>query len=312
MLQKYRNDQTVGFHGNTDELPAGTMRNPYGRATRSDKQIGTILLKPMKRALSLLAGFSLLAAAVPAFAQSPGNINRGNVFIFHFEEVHETIAEKGQIQVGDEVAYLVDSRENVGRERNGTALTPGPASFEYVKIQPDGAELSYVFLDPPENGNGGNNDNGEPFASAVESYQLIFNTPPFNGTFTAEIELSDGTTGAASGTFDFVRGPWRDAVYAENGWLFTIWFGWAYNEAFPWVYQADQGWIFTESVNPDFVWFFHPTLGWMWTNADTYPFIVGQQDGEWVWYMVQQDPNNASGTAVYYNFATGEYETHPK
>ena len=42
MARKDRKDQTVGAHEKKHELPAGTLRNPDGRATRSDKQIGTI------------------------------------------------------------------------------------------------------------------------------------------------------------------------------------------------------------------------------------------------------------------------------
>lgn len=42
MARQDRSDQTVGSHEKKHKLPAGTIRNPDGRDTRSDKKIGTI------------------------------------------------------------------------------------------------------------------------------------------------------------------------------------------------------------------------------------------------------------------------------
>jgi len=42
MARKDRSDQTVGSHEKKHDLPPGTIRNPNGRDTRSDKKIGTI------------------------------------------------------------------------------------------------------------------------------------------------------------------------------------------------------------------------------------------------------------------------------
>jgi len=42
MARKDRSDQTVGSHEKKHGLPNGTIRNPDGRDTRSDKKIGTI------------------------------------------------------------------------------------------------------------------------------------------------------------------------------------------------------------------------------------------------------------------------------
>jgi hypothetical protein len=42
MARKDRSDQTVGSHEKKHGLPPGTVRNPDGRDTRSDKEIGTI------------------------------------------------------------------------------------------------------------------------------------------------------------------------------------------------------------------------------------------------------------------------------
>ncbi|MCC5847481.1 MAG: hypothetical protein JJU29_05235 [Verrucomicrobia bacterium] len=42
IARKDRKDQTVGAHEKKHELPPGTLRNPDGRATRSDKKIGTV------------------------------------------------------------------------------------------------------------------------------------------------------------------------------------------------------------------------------------------------------------------------------
>lgn len=42
MPRKDRSDQTVGSHEKKHELPPGTIRNPDGKDTRSDKKIGTI------------------------------------------------------------------------------------------------------------------------------------------------------------------------------------------------------------------------------------------------------------------------------
>lgn len=41
-VRKTRSDCTVGTFEKTRGLPAGSIRNPNGRDTRSDKQIGTI------------------------------------------------------------------------------------------------------------------------------------------------------------------------------------------------------------------------------------------------------------------------------
>lgn len=41
-MRKDRSDQTVGSHEKKHGLPPGTVRNPDGRDTRSDKKIGTI------------------------------------------------------------------------------------------------------------------------------------------------------------------------------------------------------------------------------------------------------------------------------
>lgn len=42
MQRKVRNDCTVGSFEKNQGLPPGTIRNPNGRDTRSDKLIGTI------------------------------------------------------------------------------------------------------------------------------------------------------------------------------------------------------------------------------------------------------------------------------
>jgi len=42
LARKDRSDQTVGSHEKKHDLPPGTIRNPDGRDTRSDKKIGTI------------------------------------------------------------------------------------------------------------------------------------------------------------------------------------------------------------------------------------------------------------------------------
>lgn len=42
MIRKTRSDCTVGAFERTRGLPPGTVRNPGGRDTRSDKKIGTI------------------------------------------------------------------------------------------------------------------------------------------------------------------------------------------------------------------------------------------------------------------------------
>lgn len=49
MARKDRSDQTVGAHEKKHGLPAGTIRNPDGRDTRSDKKIGTIRKEGEKR-----------------------------------------------------------------------------------------------------------------------------------------------------------------------------------------------------------------------------------------------------------------------
>lgn len=41
-VRKTRSDCTVGTFEKTHGLPPGTIRNPNGRDTRSDKRIGTI------------------------------------------------------------------------------------------------------------------------------------------------------------------------------------------------------------------------------------------------------------------------------
>jgi|TARA_B100000315_G_scaffold260938_1_gene328011 hypothetical protein len=42
MARKDRSDQRVGPHERKHGFPPGTIRNPSGRKTRSDKKIGTI------------------------------------------------------------------------------------------------------------------------------------------------------------------------------------------------------------------------------------------------------------------------------
>lgn len=42
MVRKTRKDCTVGAFEKKHGLPPGTIRNPNGRDTRSDKKIGTI------------------------------------------------------------------------------------------------------------------------------------------------------------------------------------------------------------------------------------------------------------------------------
>lgn len=42
MARKTRSDCTVGTFEKKEGLPPGTIRNPDGRDTRSDKKIGTI------------------------------------------------------------------------------------------------------------------------------------------------------------------------------------------------------------------------------------------------------------------------------
>jgi hypothetical protein len=42
MARKTRSDCTVGTFEKKNDLPPGTLRNPGGRDTRSDKLIGTI------------------------------------------------------------------------------------------------------------------------------------------------------------------------------------------------------------------------------------------------------------------------------
>jgi hypothetical protein len=49
MARKVRSDCTVGTFEKKNGLPPGTIRNPDGRDTRSDKQIGTIRKESEKR-----------------------------------------------------------------------------------------------------------------------------------------------------------------------------------------------------------------------------------------------------------------------
>lgn len=42
MARSVRSDCTVGSFEQKNHLPSGTIRNPNGRDTRSDKKIGTI------------------------------------------------------------------------------------------------------------------------------------------------------------------------------------------------------------------------------------------------------------------------------
>lgn len=49
MARRDRSDQTVGAHEKKHGLPPGTIRNPDGRDTRSDKKIGTIRKEAEKR-----------------------------------------------------------------------------------------------------------------------------------------------------------------------------------------------------------------------------------------------------------------------
>ena len=49
MPRKVRSDCTVGTFEKTRGLPPGTIRNPNGRDTRSDKKIGTIRKEAEKK-----------------------------------------------------------------------------------------------------------------------------------------------------------------------------------------------------------------------------------------------------------------------
>ena len=49
MARADRSDQTVGGHEKKHRLPSGTIRNPDGRDTRSDKKLGTIRKEGEKR-----------------------------------------------------------------------------------------------------------------------------------------------------------------------------------------------------------------------------------------------------------------------
>ncbi|WP_297956642.1 hypothetical protein [uncultured Ruminococcus sp.] len=48
-FRKTRSDCTVGTFEKKQGLPAGTIRNPNGRDTRSDKLIGTIRKESKKK-----------------------------------------------------------------------------------------------------------------------------------------------------------------------------------------------------------------------------------------------------------------------
>lgn len=48
-VRKTRSDCTVGTFEKTRGLPPGTIRNPDGRDTRSDKKIGTIRKEQEKK-----------------------------------------------------------------------------------------------------------------------------------------------------------------------------------------------------------------------------------------------------------------------
>jgi hypothetical protein len=47
--RKDRSDMTVGTLEKKHGLPPGTVRNPDGRDTRSDKKVGTIRKKAVKK-----------------------------------------------------------------------------------------------------------------------------------------------------------------------------------------------------------------------------------------------------------------------
>ena len=49
MPRKVRSDCAVGTFEKTRGLPSGTIRNPNGRDTRSDKKIGTIRKEAEKK-----------------------------------------------------------------------------------------------------------------------------------------------------------------------------------------------------------------------------------------------------------------------
>lgn len=89
----------------------------------------------------------------------------------------------------------------------------------------------------------------------------------------------------------------------QPGWKKSSWFGNYFQGANNWIHHQFHGWLYADGNDPSSIWLWSPRQKWLWTGPGIYPHMFRNQDGTWIYFIVQAIPEK-----VYYNQTTKSLE----
>ena len=90
----------------------------------------------------------------------------------------------------------------------------------------------------------------------------------------------------------------------QPGWKQSGWLGNYYEGGNNWIHHQHHGWLYTTTANePSSLWLWSPSQKWLWTGPEIYPHIFRNQDGVWMYFILEALPDK-----VFYNQSTKKLE----
>jgi hypothetical protein len=101
-----------------------------------------------------------------------------------------------------------------------------------------------------------------------------------------------------------VKNALSDSIDLQHaGWKKSSWLGNYFDGGNNWIHHEHHGWLYASSNQPSFVWLWSPTQKWLWTGPEIYPHIFRNQDGVWMYFILEALPDK-----VFYNQSTKKLE----
>jgi len=101
-----------------------------------------------------------------------------------------------------------------------------------------------------------------------------------------------------------VRNALSDSIDLQHaGWKKSTWLGNYFDGGNNWIHHEHHGWLYAFSNQPSFTWLWSPTQKWLWTGPEIYPHMFRNQDGVWVYFILEALPRK-----VFYNQSTQKLE----
>ena len=82
----------------------------------------------------------------------------------------------------------------------------------------------------------------------------------------------------------------------QVGWKKSSWLGNYFDGGNNWIHHEHHGWLYSSSTQPSSAWLWSPTQKWLWTGPEIYPHMFRNQDGVWIYFMLEALPRK-----VFYN-----------